>query len=129
MHIGVCICIYVVESGAGGRVQRNGNSHGALWSTRTRGNIWRICVEGHEPVAGDQVMDEDEHLELRQLVPRARVHAVPKWRKGVRPRRHLHMHSTHNQKKDSEWMLVFFAAVMENKAASNILDKVCVNNA
>jgi hypothetical protein len=44
---------------------------------------------GHAPVAGDQVVDEDQHLELGQLVPRARVHAVPKWQEGVRPRRHL----------------------------------------
>jgi hypothetical protein len=42
------------------------------------------------PVAGDQVVDEDEHLELGQLVPGARVHAVPKRQERARTRRHLH---------------------------------------
>jgi len=66
----------------------------AFWSTGTRGNIWRICEEGRAPVAGDQVVDEDQHLELGQLVARACVHAVPKWQEGVRPRRHLQSQTT-----------------------------------
>ena len=66
----------------------------AFWSTGTRGNIWRICEEGRAPVAGDQVVDEDQHLELGQLVARAGVHAVPEWQEGVRPRRHLQSQTT-----------------------------------
>jgi hypothetical protein len=57
----------------------------------TSGNIWRIWEEMNAPVGGDQVVDEDQHLELGQLVPGARVHAVPEWQERVRPRRHLHM--------------------------------------
>jgi hypothetical protein len=68
--------------------------HQAFWSPRTRGNIWRISEEGRAPVAGDQVVDEDQHLELGQLVPRAGVHAAPKWQEGVRPRRNLHSQTT-----------------------------------
>jgi len=45
-----------------------------------------------------QVVDEDQHLELGQLVPRAGVHAAPKWQEGVRPRRHLQV--TNNQRRE-----------------------------
>jgi hypothetical protein len=57
----------------------------------------RICVRGetNAPVGGDQVVDEDQHLELGQLVPGARVHAAPKWQERVRPRRHLHTFATY----------------------------------
>ena len=58
---------------------------------KASGNIWRIWEEMNAPVGGDQVVDEDQHLELGQLVPGARVHAVPKWQERVRSRRHLHM--------------------------------------
>ena len=52
-----------------------------------------LCGEGggHAPVAGDQVVDEHQHLELGQLVPGARVHPAPERREGARPRRHLHV--------------------------------------
>jgi hypothetical protein len=38
-------------------------------------------------------VDEDEHLELGQLVPRARVRAAPERQECVGPRRNLHERS------------------------------------
>ena len=73
---------------------RHCTSHGTFLSTGTN-HKWEymedLCGEGggHAPVAGDQVVDEHQHLELGQLVPGARVHPAPERREGARPRRHL----------------------------------------
>jgi hypothetical protein len=50
------------------------------------------------PVAGDKAVDEDEHLELGQLVPRARVRAAPERQECVGPRRNLHERSNDQSK-------------------------------
>ena len=42
------------------------------------------------PIAGDEAVDEGEHLELGQLVPGARVHAAPERQEHVGPVRNLH---------------------------------------
>lgn len=60
------------------------------------------------PVAGDQVVDEDEHLELGQLVPGARVHAVPKRQERARTRRHLE-----SRRVELVWILEVVRAVVD----------------
>ena len=80
---------------------------------QAEGNIWRIWEEMNAPVGGDQVVDEDQHLELGQLVPGARVHAVPEWQERVRPRRHLHMQrrrsTNHHRKKEAHQQHIILA--------------------
>lgn len=51
---------------------------------------WFSRTPYHLPVGGDEAVDEDEHLQLGQLVARARVHAAPERQERAWTRRHLH---------------------------------------
>jgi len=92
---------------------------------QAEGNIWRIWEEMNAPVGGDQVVDEDQHLELGQLVPGARVHAVPKWLERVRPRRHLHMQhvvvpeTTTEGKKKAHQQHIYFQFLADTRASTS----------
>ena len=94
---------------------------------QAEGNIWRIWEEMNAPVGGDQVVDEDQHLELGQLVPGARVHAVPKWQERVRSRRHLHMQhvvvpqttTEEEKKREAHQQHIYFQFLADTRASTS----------